>query len=179
MRYDDVAGEIKKYQLNLDSALDETEAALVAARTAKAARGTADAMVDPQPAEDGAVPPEESKKGELKKRAIEDADGDLTEAKNRLTNAMYALDTAGRSFGDAVNCKRYDDGLSDSGWDKFLDFLENIGSKILAAIAVVLAVLVIFIPGVNAILLAAAVVAALSWPSTSRCTPAAEAVSPM
>jgi hypothetical protein len=162
VRYDDVAREIKKYQPNLQLALDDTEKALVAARGAETARSTADAMADPQPVEDGTIPPEENKKGELKKRAIEDADSDLTKAKNKLTNAMNALNVAGKSFGDAVNSKRYDDGLSDSGWDKFLDFLQNIGSKILAALGVVCAILAIFIPGVNAILLAGVVIAGLT-----------------
>jgi hypothetical protein len=162
VRYDDVASEIKKYQPNLQLALDDTEKALVAARAAKAARSTADAMADPRPAADGTIPPEEHKKGALKERAIEDANSDLTNAKNKLTNAMDALNTAGMSFGDAVNSNRYDDGLSDSGWDKFLDFLQNIGSKILAVLGVVLAILMIFIPGVNVILLAGFVVAGLT-----------------
>lgn len=39
--YDDVADEIKKYQPNLQSALDKTEKALTAEREAKTARGAA------------------------------------------------------------------------------------------------------------------------------------------
>ena len=150
VRYDDVASEIKKYQPNLDLALDDTEKALVAARAARAARSTADDMADPQPVEDGTIPPEEQEKSVLKKRAIEDADSDLTNAKNKLTNAMDALNTAGKSFGDAVNSKRYEDGLSDSGWDKFINSLKIV-AKVFSWIGIAIAILAIFIPGVGVI----------------------------
>jgi uncharacterized protein YukE len=149
-RYDDVAGEIKKYQPNLQLALDDTKKALTAARDAKTARSTADAMADPQPAGDGTISPEENTKGELKKRAIEDAGSDLTTAKTKLTDAMTALNTAGKSFGDAVNSKRYNDGLSDSGWDKFINGLK-IAAKVFAWIGIAIGILAIFIPGVGVI----------------------------
>lgn len=162
VRYEDVAGEIAKYQPNLDSSLEETKNALVEAEAAQTARSKAQAMADPQAAEDGTIPPEENQKRGLKDRATEDADGDLAQAKNKLNNAMNDLNDAGKSFGDAVNSEKYDDGLSKSGWDKFLDFLENIGSKILGALGVVLGILVMLIPGVNLILASAVVVASLT-----------------
>lgn len=161
-RYDDVAREIAKYQPKLESALGETALALVDAKAAEAARGRADTMADPQPAEDGTIPPEERGKSDLKKRAIDGAAEDLEKAKKKLNAAMDALNVAGRSFGDAVNSKQYGDGLSDSGWDKFLDFLENIGSTILSVLGALAAIALILVPGVNVVLLAAAAIATLT-----------------
>lgn len=150
VRYDDVAQQIDKYTPHLNSALEDTAAALTAARAARAARGTADAMADPKPAEDGTLPPEEKDKETLKKRAIDDADDDLRKARNKLDGAMNALNSAGKSFGDAVNSKRYEDGLSDSGWDKFINGLK-IAAKVFAWIGIALGILACFIPGIGVI----------------------------
>jgi hypothetical protein len=82
-----------------------------------------------------------------------DADEDLAKAKDKLRNAMNALDTAGKSFGDAVNSKRHEDGLSDSGWDKFINSLK-IAAKVFAWIGIALGILACFIPGVGVIVAA-------------------------
>ena len=156
VRYHDVAGEIARYEPDLDQGLRETAAALDDAHTAKTAQAKADAMPDPQPSEDGTVPAGEQEKGTAKDKATAQADGDLNAAKHRLTAALDALNVAGKRLGDAVNCKRYDDGLTDSFRDKLNDAFAWI-SKIFGIIGMILGVLAILIPGVNLIVLAGVV----------------------
>src|SRR5262249_27213357 len=104
---------------------------------------------------------EEQQKGTDKTKATANADADLTAAKNRLTAALDALNVAGKRLGDAVNCKNYDDGLTDSFSDKLDAVMAQI-SKIFAIIGMVLAVLTILIPGVNILLLGAVVAGAVA-----------------
>lgn len=161
VRYHDVAGEIARYEPELDQGLRETAAALDDARVAKDAQAKAHAMPDPQPAEDGTVSAEEQQKGSAKEKATTKAAGDLDTAKHRLTAALGALNVAGKRLGDAVNCKRYDDGLTDTFKDKLKDAFAWI-SKIFGIIGMVLGVLAILIPGVNLIALAGVVAGAMA-----------------
>jgi hypothetical protein len=161
VRYHDVAGEIAKYEPELDQGLRETAGALDDARAAKDAQTKAHAMPDPQQSEDGTVSTEEQQKAAAKEKATNQAQGDLDAAKHRLTSALGALNVAGKRLGDAVNCKRYDDGLTDTFKDKLKDAFAWI-SKIFGIIGMVLGVLAILIPGVNLIALAGVVAGAIA-----------------
>ncbi|WP_433833574.1 hypothetical protein ACQP2E_19230 [Actinoplanes sp. CA-015351] len=152
VRYNDAATEINKYVPELEEAKTETAAALSAEESAKGSVSSANARPDGQKGADGVLPPEEQQKDTEKQRAVEEANAQLTAAKNRLTSALDALDTAGRRLGDAVSARRYDDGLTDTWKDKVNAFFAQI-SKIFAIIGMVLAVLCLIFPGVNLLIL--------------------------
>ncbi|GAA2864427.1 hypothetical protein Acy02nite_71600 [Actinoplanes cyaneus] len=160
VRYHDVATEIDRYEPELQHAIDEVTAAENEQDDGTAAVKSAAAMPDPQKGPDGTVAPEEQQKAADKTRAQEEAQSRVTAAKNRLEAALDALDVAGKRFGDAVNCKNYDDGLTDSLKDKIMAVLKKI-SDIFAVIALVLTALAFLIPGLNGIAMAAFVVGAV------------------
>jgi hypothetical protein len=161
VRYHDVAGEIGKYKPDLDRGLSETSGALDDAEAADTAQIKARSMPDPQKSQDGTVSPDEQQKGTDKNKATADADSKMAAAKTRLNNALDALNVAGKRFGDAVNCKKYDDGLSDSYKDKLDAVMAKI-SQIFAIIGMVLAVLAILIPGVDVLVFAGVVASAIA-----------------
>jgi hypothetical protein len=147
-RYRDVATECDKYEPELQLAIDETKIAERMEADGDAALTRANAMPDPQKGADGTISPEEQQKGVDKEREQEKASGAVTNAKNRLTAALDALDVAGKAFGDAVNCKNYDDGLTDKINWKVMAIFKKI-SEIFGFIALILAVLAFVIPGVG------------------------------
>jgi hypothetical protein len=153
VRYRDVANEAKKYEPDLAHAIDETNAAERDQGDADASVTRANAMPDPQKGPDGTVSPEEEQKGADKKRAQGEADSQVTAAKNRLTSALDALDVAGKRFGDAVNCKNYDDGLTDKINWRVMAIFKKI-SEIFGIIAMVLTALAFLIPGLNVLAIA-------------------------
>ena len=161
VRYHDVANEINKYEPDLDQGLSETAGALTDAEGAKSAQTKAKGMPDPQKGSDGTVSPDEQQKGDAKTKATGAADSQLAAAKTRLTNALDALNTAGKRFGDAVNEKKYNDGLTDSFKDKLDAVMAKI-SQIFAIIGMVLAVLAILIPGVDVLVIAGVVAGAVT-----------------
>ncbi|GAA2555175.1 hypothetical protein GCM10010435_27160 [Winogradskya consettensis] len=166
VRYHDVANEIERYEPELQHAMDEVTAAENDAEDGKSANYKALGMPDPQEGPDGTVSPEEQQKATDKQRAVDEASGQLKAATNRLTAALDALDVAGKRFGDAVNSKIYDDGLSDSRNDKIMAVFKKI-SDIFAIIALVLTVLAFVIPGLNGVAMAALVAGAVLLVSDS------------
>lgn len=118
-------------------------------------------MPDPQKSSDGTTTPAEQQKATDKSKAQSDADGKLAAAKTRLNNALDALNVAGKRFGDAVNCKNYDDGLTDSYKDKLDAVMAKI-SQIFAIIGMILAALAILIPGVDVLVIAGVVAGAVT-----------------
>jgi hypothetical protein len=159
-RYRDVATECAKYEPELQTAIDQTRAAEGQQADGDAALTRANAMPDPQKGPDGTISPEEQQKGHDKEHAQQTATGDISAAKSKLTAALDALDVAGKAFGDAVNCKRYDDGLTDKiNWRVMAIF--KMISKIFGYIALILAVLAFIIPGVGLLALASVVATAV------------------
>lgn len=160
VRYRDVATEIKKYEPDLQHAIDEVKAAESASADGEASLTRANAMPDPQKGPDGTTPPEEEQKGADKKRAQDDATGQITAAKNRLTSALDALGVAGKRLGDAVNCKNYHDGLTDKiGW-RIMAFFKKL-AEIFGYIALVLTAVAFLIPGLNVLAIAGAAAGAV------------------
>lgn len=160
VRYHDVATQIAVYEPDLEHGKAEITAALQSQADADASLTSAKGMPDPQKGTDGTVSPEEQQKGADKQHAIDDAAGRLTAAKNRLTAALDALDVSGKRLGDAVNCKNYDDGLTDSLKDKILAVFKMI-SKIFGVIALILTALAFLIPGVNLLVIGGIVAGAV------------------
>lgn len=160
VRYHDVATQIAIYEPDLEHGKTEIAAALHDGSDAAAALTSAKGLPDPQKGSDGKISPEEQQKGTDKQNAINDANGKVTAAKNRLTAALDALDVSGKRLGDAVNCKNYDDGLTDSLKDKILAVFKMI-SKIFGVIALILTALAFLIPGVNVLVIGAIVAGAV------------------
>ena len=160
VRYRDVAKQIAIYEPDLDHARTEIVAALNDDTDAETALTKAHGLPDPQKGSDGKISPEEQQKGTDKQNAVNDANGKISAAKNRLTAALDALDVSGKRLGDAVNCKNYDDGLTDSLKDKILAVLKMI-SKIFGVIALILTALAFLIPGVNVLVIGAIVAGAV------------------
>jgi uncharacterized protein YukE len=165
-RYDDVADQIKIYQPHLNDGLRDTATALSDAHHAQDDQTKAKAMPDGQKDAHGTLSPDEQQKQDAKSKASAAADDKLSAAKSRLNNALDALNTAGKTLGDAVNCKNYDDGLSDSLKDKIDAVFEIIG-KIFGIIGMILGVLAILIPGVDLLAIGALAAGAVSLISSS------------
>jgi hypothetical protein len=159
-RYRDVATEAKKYEPDLEHAITEVAAAEHDEDDGTASVTQANAMPDPQKGADGTISPEEQQKGADKQKAQDAANAALTAAKNRLTSALDALDVAGKRFGDAVNCKNYDDGLTDKINWRVMAIFKKI-SEIFGIIAMILTALAFLIPGVNVIAIAGVVAGAV------------------
>jgi hypothetical protein len=159
VRYHDVADQIKIYEPDLQTGLDESAGALTDANNAVDSQTKAKGMPDPQKGSDGTVSPDEQQKGTDKTKAENQANDALTAAKNRLNNALDQLNVAGKRLGDAVNSKNYNDGLSDSWKDKLDAILGEI-SKILGYIGMVLGALALLVPGLDIVVLAGVVVGA-------------------
>jgi hypothetical protein len=153
VRYRDVANEAKKYEPDLQHAIDEVNAAERDESAGTEALTRANGLPDPQNDADGNIPPTEQQKGTDKQRAQDEANSAITAAKNRLTGALDALDVAGKRFGDAVNCKNYDDGLTDKINWRVMAIFKKI-SEIFGIIAMVLTALAFLIPGLNVLAIA-------------------------
>ncbi|UZN03125.1 hypothetical protein [Cellulomonas sp. S1-8] len=160
VRYGDVAREVTTYEPELDHALTETRAGLADAQAGADALVAAEGLPDGKPDEEGVLDPDETAKDAQKRDRIATAGDAVSAAKRRVQTAFDRLQVAGKRLGDAVNCKNYDDGLTDSTWDKVLAVLKIV-SKVLAIIAMALAILCFLFPGV-ALLLAASVIVALA-----------------
>ena len=159
VRYHDVADSIKTYETPLQTGLDDTAKALTMANEAVDAQTKANGMPDPQKSSDGTTTPTEQQKGTDKTNAKNQADSDLTTAKQKLASAMKDLNDAGKRFGDAVNSKNYNDGLSDTWKDK-MDEILGWFSKILGYIGMALGAIALLIPGLDVVVLAGVVVGA-------------------
>ncbi len=161
VRYRDVATEIKKYEPDLDRAIVQVDAAERDEADANASLTRANGMPDPVKGADGTVSAEEQQRGADKQRAQDDASTQVTAAKNRLTGALDALDVAGKRLGDAVNCKNYDDGLTDKISWRIMAVFKKI-SQIFGIIAMILTALAVMIPGLGALAVAGLVAGAVT-----------------
>lgn len=160
-RYQDVATQINAYEPALQNALYYTKKALDNARTAQDAQNKAQGMEDGKKNDDGTMTDAERQKADSKNKAIAEANDSMSAAKSLLNTTMNELNSAGKAFGDAVNSKNYDDGLSDSLKDK-VDAVMGKISEAFGWIGLVLGVLAILIPGVDAIVLAGVVAGAVA-----------------
>ncbi|MDW5323209.1 hypothetical protein [Plantactinospora sp. KLBMP9567] len=159
VRYHDVAIEIDRYEEELRHAITKVDAATAAEEEWSASLDKANAMPDPQPHPDGTIPPEEQRKADEKKGAQEEADREIEAAKDRLTSALNDLDVAGKSFGDKVNCKNYDDGLTDKINWRVVGIFKWI-SRIFGIIAIILTGLAVLVPMIAALAVVGPIAAA-------------------
>jgi hypothetical protein len=141
---------------HLDTAQSETLAALNQAKDA-VARQQANAAPAP-----GSPPPKtDADKAADKARAhrLDAADGDLAAAKKRFDDAVSERDAqASKAAGHIKDA--LDDGLKDSWWDSFCDWVSEhvdiikMVVEILTWVATAVAIIALFIPGLNVLALA-------------------------
>jgi hypothetical protein len=166
-RYLAVRDALTAYLPELHSALDESAAALKDAEAASSAGTRAGAMADPsQGRADDAPPLTDDEQGQVdaKNKATSEAKGDADAAVARLQRALGALNGAGEAAANTIR-GAWDDGLHDTGWDKFKAFFAKILKlivKIFTYIGIALAALAILIPGVGVLAIMGAVAAGVA-----------------
>jgi hypothetical protein len=164
-RYDAVADAVKVYQPALQTARDETAAAVHDAQDAQTSQTKAAAMPDPSAnrAPDAAPLTQADQDAiQARKTASSSADAALAAAKKRLQTAVDALNAAGRALEQAVTANRFKgDHLTDTLLDKFNAILKVI-VKVLQWIGIALAAIAVIFPGVAAFAVLALAVAAVT-----------------
>jgi hypothetical protein len=158
-RYEAVVQALGDYRPALDAGLLGSSQALDDAIDADAARRAADAMPTATAPPGGQLTAQQEQANTDKTTATGAAADRLNAAKQKLANVLSALDEAGRSAAATIR-KGFNDGLTDSGWDRFKyafkKFLQIL-VKILTYIGMALAVIALVIPGVGELVLAAGI----------------------
>ena len=158
-RYEAVVQAITTYQPALETALLGSSQALDDAIDANAAVLAADAMPTAT-APPGKKLTEQQEQANTDKTTATNAAADrLNAAKQKLAGVLSALDQAGQAAAATIR-KGFNDGLTDSAWDRFKYFFKKflqILVKVLTYIGMALAVIALVIPGVGEMVLAATV----------------------
>jgi RHS repeat-associated protein len=158
-RYDAVVQALTEYRPALDAALLGSSQALDDAINADSARRAADAMPTATAPHGGHLTPQQEQANNDKTAATGAAADRLNAAKQKLVGVLSALDGAGQAAAATIR-KGFNDGLTDSGWDRFKyafkKFLQIL-VKVLTYIGMALAVIALVIPGVGELVLAAGV----------------------
>ncbi|MDI5962208.1 DUF6531 domain-containing protein [Streptantibioticus silvisoli] len=161
-RYEAVVSALGDYRPALDAALLGSSQALDDAIDADAAQRAADAMPKATASDGGQLTTQQEQANTDKTTATDAAAGRLDAAKQKLANVLSALDEAGQSAAATIR-KGFNDGLTDSGWDRFKyafkKFLQIL-IKVLTYIGMALAVIALVIPGVGEAVFAATVAVA-------------------
>ncbi|MFI9100745.1 putative T7SS-secreted protein [Streptomyces fildesensis] len=159
-RYSEVSGHLKSWSDDLDGCQSQSVTALHSAQDAQRRIDAHRPPEHPATAPGTAPPPQptpeeqaaDAARGAALHRAIEDLDA----ARQKLHQATGHRDERAKHWRGQIE-KAIDDGVHDSTWDKFKDFVDkhsrllNDLANALSWIATGLAVLALFIPGVNII----------------------------
>ncbi|MGH3771997.1 MAG: hypothetical protein ACRDRW_11480 [Pseudonocardiaceae bacterium] len=152
-RYQRVAGELSSWAPELAHAQTESVRALEKAQAAEAAR-VANTVV--RPPADPPPSPDEQAREHRKRAALDEATQDLAAARRQLDHALEHARSKGRQYAQRIDDAIHDD-VEDSWWDNVKDWIHrNAGwikavADVLSAVATLLAILALFIPGVNII----------------------------
>jgi hypothetical protein len=153
-RYREVGGTLNTWGRTLGDFQDEAEALRV---QAVAAQDDLNAnRVVAQVAPVGAAPPSDAVVAVARARAAryDDAGGDLSRAQARLSDLTERRDAAARAAADEIR-ERCQDGVRDSPWDNFMDWMDehhDLVSSVcrwLGVVAMAACVLALFVPGLN------------------------------
>jgi hypothetical protein len=158
-RYDAVVQALTEYEPALDTALAGSSQALDDAINANSALLAANAMPTATAAPGKQLTQQQEQVNADKATATAAAADRLNAAKQRLAGVLSALDEAGQAAA-AVIRQGFNDGLTDSAWDRFKYFFKKflqILIKVLTYIGMALAVIALVIPGVGEAILAAGV----------------------
>lgn len=156
-RYDAVVQALTEYEPALDAALVGSSQALDDAIDANTALTAANAMPTATAPPGKQLTTQQEQANSDKAAATSAAADRLNAAKQKLTGVLSALDAAGQAAA-AVIRKGFNDGLTDSTWDRFKYFFKKflqILVKVLTYIGMALAVIALVIPGVGEAVLAA------------------------
>jgi hypothetical protein len=156
-RYDAVVQALTEYEPALDAALVGSSQALDDAINANSALLAANAMPTATAPLGKQLTPQQEQANADKAAAIAAAADRLNAARQKLAGVLSALDEAGQAAA-AVIRKGFNDGLTDSAWDRFKYFFKKflqILVKVLTYIGMALAVIALVIPGVGEAVLAA------------------------
>jgi hypothetical protein len=161
-RYQAVATALAAFEPEVEHALTESQGALDDAVAANGVAQASAAMPTQTPADGQQLTPDQVAQNDEKTARTNQAASALDAAKARLAKALGALDAAGQAAATTIR-GGFDDGLKDSGWDRFvhgfMKFLKIL-VKVLTYIAMALAVIALVIPGVGEAVFAAGMVLA-------------------
>lgn len=158
-RYEAVVRALTEYEPALDAALVGSSQALDDAINANAALTAANAMPTATAAHGKQLTPQQEQANSDKAAATSAAADRLSAAKQKLAGVLSALDEAGQAAATVIR-KGFNDGLTDSAWDRFKYFFKKflqILVKVLTYIGMALAVIALVIPGLGEAILAAGV----------------------
>jgi RHS repeat-associated protein len=158
-RYEAVVQALTGYQPALETALLGSSQALDDAIDANAAVLAADAMPTATAQPGKQLTAQQEQANTDKTTATNAAADRLNAAKQKLAGVLSALDQAGQAAAATIR-KGFNDGLTDSAWDRFKYAFEKflqILVKVLTYIGMALAVIALVIPGVGELVLAAGV----------------------
>ena len=153
-RYDAVGTALKPYATALDEARTESWGALNDAVTADDALSKANAQPTAKPANGKPLTAAQKTANSSKSTAVTNANDALSRAKTRLSNALGALDTAAKKAVGLINDGK-DDSLKDHHhwWDVVVKIVKVL-VEIANYVVIVLAIVALFIPGLDVIVLA-------------------------
>jgi hypothetical protein len=156
-RYEAVATALEAYEPAVEQALIESQGALDDAVSANGVSQAAAGMPTEEPADGQELTAEQTAHNDEKTARTNQAADALSAAKARLSSALGTLDAAGQAAARTIS-GGFDDGLKDSGWDRFvygfMKFLKIL-VKVLTYLAMALAVIALVIPGLGEAIFAA------------------------
>lgn len=155
-RYEQVSGHLRGWAPDLRYAQEESVKALTKAQEAERTRDANTTIsAVPSPNDPPPTPAEEAAE-RTRQQALSGASEELRQAREQLGNAMEHAQSRGSHWAGKIE-DSIEDEVEDSWWDNVKDFVDrNAGwikvvTDILSYVATGLAVLAIFIPGVNLI----------------------------
>jgi len=158
-RYSEVAGALRDWSPHLDDVQVRADRALEDAKAAQAEMDANRTVTPDGPPPPDAPPPTPEEVAAEKRRsgAYDAASGRLEAARSKLAEAVGDRDERAGGTADRIRDAIDDDGLKDSRWDRFKGWVsDNAGwikavTEVLSWVATGLAILALFIPGVNII----------------------------
>jgi hypothetical protein len=164
-RYQKVSSALNKWVPELEYAQAESLKALTEAQDAYSQQ----LRLGQPAARDPSKPETDQQKqaDQTRQNSLNQADHDLTAARTRLHSAIMHRNTNAEDRAADIR-HAIDDGVADSWWDDFKDFVDRYAwlikdiCTVLEVIATILAVVALFIPGLNVIVILAIAATALA-----------------
>lgn len=164
-RYQKAAQALSQWVPELDYAQSESVQALYKAEDA-ARRQLANAPVTRTPGQ-GQATAQQKQENQARSRALQQADSDMAAAHRQLNNAVSHRDVHGSETAATIS-RAIDDAVADSWWDQFRSFVDHfavairIVCTVSEVIATILALVALFIPGLDVIVMLAIAATALA-----------------
>lgn len=166
-RYQKVSGALRSWVPALEYAQSESLKALAEAQDAYARQQQNKPPSSPSSPQSNSQPPTPAQQqaDQARKRAYDQASSDLAAARQRLDNAVGYRDSNAKARASDIK-HAIDDGVADSWWDRFKDFISKYAwllkdiATVLEVAATVLAIVALFIPGLDIIVILAIAVTA-------------------